>query len=276
MDLKSGDLPARGVFDRFQSRISRRGMLKGAGVTGLGVLAGYTGYLRTRAQGSPEVQEMLNVASTLETVAVTFFGVARERRQRLGLTSDDIRFIRAAQCEEEAHYHFFEAEGGVPSTTSVSLANALFTDRATFYQHVRDLEEMSVATYMAAANQFAQLGDAGLVEVSFQIGAIESQHLVLTRAMLGDRLPNDRAFAQWMFSSVAEAGQALVDAGYIDGPGKKYEYPGPVDIYCRGIFGLVPETTEPITPPSEATPEPSPEASPEASPEVSPEASPQY
>jgi len=50
MDLKSGDLPARGMFDRFQSRISRRGMLKGAGVAGLGVLGGYTGYLRTRAQ----------------------------------------------------------------------------------------------------------------------------------------------------------------------------------------------------------------------------------
>src|SRR3954471_10337485 len=82
MDLKSSDLPARGVFDRFQSRISRRGMLKGAGVTGLGVLAGYTGYLRTRAQESPEVQEMLNVASTLETVAVTFFGVARDRHER--------------------------------------------------------------------------------------------------------------------------------------------------------------------------------------------------
>ncbi|MFL5762286.1 MAG: ferritin-like domain-containing protein [Thermomicrobiales bacterium] len=260
--METGDLPARSLFDRFQERISRREVVKGAGLTGLGVLAGYTGYLRTRAQQSPDVQNLLNVAITLETVAVTFFGVARQRGTRLGLTSDDVRFIRAAQCEEEAHYHFFEAAGGAPSTTAVSLPNAIFKNRSTFYQHVRDLEEMSVATYMAAANQFAQLGDPRLVEVSYQIGAIEAQHQVLVRAMLGDRLPNDRAFAQWMFSSVKEAGQALSDAGYVDGPGKKYEYPGPVDIFCRGVFGLVPETTEPAAPAASPSPEASPAATP--------------
>jgi hypothetical protein len=268
MGLKSSDLPARGVFDKFQARITRRGVLKGAGLTGLGALAGYAGYLRTKAQESPEVQDSLNVLITLETVAVTMLGVARGRGQRMKLTDDDVRIIRAAQCEEDAHYHFLEASGGVPSTSTVSLANANFKDRATFLRNWRDFEEISVATYMAAANQFAQLGDARLVEVSYQIGAIEAQHQVLARTLLGDRLPNDRAFAKWMFSSVAEAGDALVSLGYIDGSGKKYDYPGPVDIFCRGVFGLVPETTELVSP--------SPEASPAASPEASPEATPGY
>jgi hypothetical protein len=268
--MGSSDLPARGVFDRFQARLTRRGVLKSAGVSGLGALAAYTGYIKTRAQQSPEVQAALDVAITLESLAVTMMGVARDRGQRLGLSAGDVRFIRAAQCEEEAHYHFFESAGGTPSTTTFSIANATFADRQTFYQRLSEIEALSVGTYMAATRLFAQLGDLRLVEVGYQIGAVEGQHLALARSYGGNRLPNDRAFAEWMFNSVDEAGQALIDAGYIDGGGKKYDYPGPVDIFCRGVFGLVPEVTEEeaVTPAAS----PSPAASPAASPQSTPEA----
>jgi hypothetical protein len=159
MSLKASDLLARGMFDKFQARITRRGVLKGAGLTGLGALAGSTGYLRTRAQESPEVQDSVNVLITLESVAVTMLGVARERGKRMKLTDDDVRIIRAAQCEEDAHYHFLEASGGAPSTSTASLANVVFKNRATFLRNWRDFEEISVAAYMAAVTQFAQLGD---------------------------------------------------------------------------------------------------------------------
>jgi hypothetical protein len=271
--MDSNDLRARTVFDKFQARLTRRSVLKTAGISGIGALAAYSGYVKTRAQQSPEVQNALDVAITLESLAVTFYGVARQRGERLGLSDGDVRFIRAAQCEEEAHYHFFESAGAVPSTTTFSIANANFADRETFYQRLSELEAISVGTYMAANRLFAQLGDLRLVEVGYQIGVIEGQHQVLARAYRGDRLPNDRAFAEWMFASVEEAGQALVDAGYIDGPGKKYDYPGPVDIFCRGVFGLVPEVTEEEAESPE--PSPSPEASPEASPGASPEATPE-
>jgi hypothetical protein len=267
-----GQLPALGVFDKFQARLTRRGMLKRAGITGIGALAAYTGYIKTRAQETPEVQAALDTAITLESLAITLLGVARERGERLGFSDADVRFIRAAQCEEEAHYHFFEAAGGVPSTTTFSIANATFENRIIFFQNLAELEAISVATYMTITRQFAQLGDLRLVEVGYQIGVIEGQHQVLARTYAGDRLPNDRAFAEWMFATVDEAAQSLVDANYIDGPGKKYDYPGPVDIFCRGVFGLVPEVTEEGEEPS--TPEESPEAtpSPEASPEATPEA----
>jgi hypothetical protein len=257
-------LPARGVFDSLQARLTRRSMFKSAGLGGIGALAAYTGYLRTRAQDSPEVQAALDTAITLESLAITMLGVARDRGVRLDLSDDDVRFIRAAQCEEEAHFHFFEAAGGVPSTTNFSVANANFETREIFFQNLADVEAISIATYMAITRQFARLGDLRLVEVGFQIGAVEGQHLALARSYARERLPNDRAFAEWMFASVEEATQGLVDAGYIDGPGKKYDYPGPVDIFCRGVFGLVPETTE-----EEAeTPAPSPSPSPGATPEA--------
>jgi hypothetical protein len=245
-------------------------MLKSAGLSSMAALAAYTGYVKSRAQQSPEVQSALDVAITLESLAVTMLGVARNRGQRLDFSDSDVRFIRATQCEEEAHYHFFEAAGGVPSTATFSIANANFADRATFFQRLSEVEAISVGTYMAATRLFAQLGDLRLVEIGYQIGVVEGQHQALARAYRGDRLPNDRAFAEWMFNNVVEAGQALVDAGYIDGPGKKYDYPGPVDIFCRGVFGLVPEVTEEeaVTPAASPSPEASPEGSPEATPEA--------
>jgi hypothetical protein len=130
---------------------------------------------------------------------------------------------------------------------------------------------------MAAARQFAAGGDPRLVEIAYQIGAVEAQHQAMVRVFLGERLPTDRAFAKWLFRDPAEAVQALTDLRYIGGGGRAYEYPGPVDRYCRGVFGLVPETTdeqpEP-TPRPAASPVVSPAASPEGSPEASPAASP--
>lgn len=77
----------------------------------------------------------------------------------------------------------------------------------------------------------------------------------MTRTLLDERVPTDRAFAQWRFRAAGDAVAALTDLGFIGGGGKKYDFPGPVARYCRGVFGLVPETTddqEPETP--EATP----------------------
>jgi hypothetical protein len=204
-----------------------------------------------RVQAQSPVSEIVDQAMTIEALSVTLYGVARDRGRRLELSDEDIRFLRAAQCEDEAHYHFWQAAGGTPTTETFSIANATFVDRATFFRALVEVEALSVGAYMAAARQFAGAGDGRLVEIAYQIGAAEAQHLALARLLLGERLPADRAFAQWRFRNVGEAVAALADLGFIGGGGKKYDYPGPVDRFCRGVFGLVPETTddqEPATP----------------------------
>jgi hypothetical protein len=97
----------------------------------------------------------------------------------------------------------------------------------------------------------------GLVEIAYQIGAVEAQHLALTRLFLGEQLPSDRAFAQWRFAAVADAAKALTAAGYL-GRGKTTAFPGPLSRQCRGVFGLVPETTEDQQEPTLASPVASP------------------
>jgi hypothetical protein len=248
-----------GRFERIQRRVSRREVMTGASLMGLGALAGSVPALRSAAQTAPAVQATIDAASMIEMFSVTLLGVARERGRRLGLGAADVRFLRAAQCEDEAHQHFFEAAGATPETTTVAIANATFADRATFYQHFIDVKTIAVAGYMAAARQFATAGNLKLVEIAYQIGAVEAQHQALAKLLLGDLLPSDRAFPAWMFRDMDEAVTALKAMGFIGGPGKKYDYPGPVDRSCRGVFGLVPETTE--------DQEPAPAASPVSSPQ---------
>ena len=119
-------------------------------------------------------------------------------------------------------------------------------DGAVAYWRMNDfqsLETVFVGLYMAAVRQLAATGEADLVEIAYQIGAVEAQHQALAKHALGNRPANDRAFARWLFRDVAEAIQALVDLGFIDGPGDPVACPGPLDRHCRGVFGLVPETT---------------------------------
>ncbi|MGH2558126.1 MAG: ferritin-like domain-containing protein [Thermomicrobiales bacterium] len=231
---------AHSFADRLQAALTRRAVVRGGAVAGLGVLA--SGAVLARAQ--PGVSDIVDQAITIEAFVVTLLGVARDRGRRLDLSDEDVRFLRAAQCEDEAHYHFFQAAGGTPATETFSIANATFVDRETFFRALVEVEALCIGAYMAAARQFAAVGDGRLVEIAYQFGAVEAQHLALAKALLGERLPADRAFARWRFRDTGEAVAALTGLGFIGGGGKKYDYPGPVDRICRGVFGLVPETTD--------------------------------
>lgn len=250
------------VGQRVTGVLTRRGILRGIGVIGIGVLAERAGLLRSAARQSTALQETIDAAITAEALAVTFMGVARQRgsSKNLALGVELVGFLRAAQCEEEAHFHFLEAAGARPTTTAFTFPEEVFADIPALLRTIVALETVFVGTYMAAVRQLAATGDLDLVEVAYQIGAVEAQHQALAKHALGARPAGDRAFAKWLYRDLAEASQALFDLGFIDGPGDPVAYPGPVDRYCRGVFGLVPETTsaaliDPFASP-EATPTP--------------------
>jgi hypothetical protein len=253
------DGPWRGLFGTLQAAATRRSLVKGGGIAGVAALTGGAWWLRAEAQDAPDLQESIDAAITLEAFAVTLTGVARDWGRRLDFSDDEVRFLRATQCQDEAHYHFFDAAGATPLTTTFSIANATFADRDTCFTALLQVKEIMVGAYLTMAREVAALGDLRLVEVAYQIGAVEAQHQALTRERLGKRLANDRAFAEWRFRDLGDALDALTEAGFIDGRGKKYAFPGPVDRFCRDVFGLVPETTEDQ---EVITPEASPLASP--------------
>ncbi len=251
----SSSSPGNRIFEAIQARITRRGVLAGIGT------AGVAAFLRGVAPAAPQssdVAQILAPLATLEAFLTTFLGAARERSERLRFSDNQSRLLRAAQCEDEAHYHNLIAVGAKAATTRFSLSGSHYRDREAFFLSFESVKQIAVGAYMAAARELAAAGDLRLVEIAYQIGAVEAQHLALGRFFAGNRLPADRAFARWQFRSTAEVVATLTEAGFIGGRGGKFDFPGPVSRNCRGIFGLVAETTEdqpPATPrAAEATP----------------------
>jgi hypothetical protein len=241
--LQGGPARRRGLADRLAARVSRRGLIAGSGLAGVGLVASQLDLLRSAAQDSASVRAIIDPLATLEAFAVTFAGLGRQQGDKIDLGAEAARFVRAAQCEDEAHYHFLIAAGAEAETT-FTIASRFFRTRASFLSALLDAKEVAVGAAMAAARQFAALGELRLVEIVYQIGAVDAQHLALTRLYLGEEIPNDRAFAKWRFAATADAAQTLVDAGYLGGKAGKTTFPGPLSRNCRGVFGLVPETTE--------------------------------
>ena len=220
-------------------------------------------------QEAGDVRAAVNAAMTAEAAAVTFVGKARQRgaNGELDLGPAIVRFLRASQCADEAHYHFFAAIGAVPLATDFSVPPGGLAGPAGFLQALIAVEEICVGAAMALARRFAELGDLRLVEIAYQIGAVDAQHQALARYFLEAVPASDRAFARWRFVDAAEAADALVEAGFLDGPGETVAFPGPVERLCEGVFGLVPETTDDVlnAPPpiiAPATPDAAPAATP--------------
>jgi hypothetical protein len=172
--------------------------------------------------------------------------------------------LTAAQCQDEQHYHALVAAGAAPVSGDFTIPGAFLTDRTSLLIGVLELKAIGIAGYMALAREWARQGELSQVEISYQMGVVEAQHLSLAHALVGVTPANDRAFARWLFADPAEALAALRALGLIDGPDDSAAFPGPLDRVCRGIFGLTPETTAMMTAPRPpvgesliaATPEP--------------------
>ena len=107
------------------------------------------------------------------------------------------------------------------------------------------LEELFIAAYIAAAQEFALQGQVELAQVAMQIGSVEAEHragicFYAVVAGLISGVPNDVAFDRAMFTSVAEAAAKLEQLGIIGGSGAQITYPGPGTIDNTGVMQLTP------------------------------------
>jgi len=188
----------------------------------------------------------LDAAITVEAAGVVLAGVGRLRGVDgdLPLAAEDIAFLRAAQCQDEAHYHLLETLGARPVAVAYSLPPAAEEERDGFLAALIELEGIAVGAAMALARRLGDLGEGRLLEVAYQLGAVDAQHEAIARFLRGARPANDRAFARWRFADAAEALPALEAAGFLDPAAETWVFPGPVERVCRGVAGLVPETTE--------------------------------
>lgn len=251
------DMP---LLDRLARRMARDGMQPLhrrsvlAGLATLGALA--AGTLSWRMPGAGATSESaLNDSVTAEGLLVTLLGVARTRATELALDEQTVRLLRAAQCQDEAHFNNLVSFGAAPTIGRYTIPPPLFENATNFLTTWVELKRIMISMYLTAAREFGKEQNFDLAELAFQIGTVEAQHFALLRQFLGERIPADRAFPEWQFASTAEAIAAIVELGFIDGGGESVDFPGPGDRYCRGITGLVAETTGDQTLP-DVTPDP--------------------
>jgi hypothetical protein len=204
--------------------------------------------LGSGAVGHETVQQIINIAATAEAFAVTALGgaLANAAAGKLALSAPQIRALTAARAEEQAHYLYLTGAGAKPLTTTFTIPDPkIVTDVPTFLTTLIVLEEIFVAAYLAAAQQFAMLGRPRLAQLALQIGAVEAEHRVGVRSFAIDAgvltgTPNDVAFEKALFTSVGGAANVLRSQGFIGGGGAQVTYPGPGTIDFTGVKYLRP------------------------------------
>ena len=218
------------------------------GLAALGLAPADLASLQAVQAGCETVQEIINVAATAEAFAVTALGGALDNaaKGQLALNAEHIQHVKAARAEEQAHFEVLTAAGAKPATMTFTVPDPkIVTDVPTFLKTVITLEEAFIAASLAAAQQFAILGQAKLAQLALQIGAIEAEHRAGLRffaiqAGVLSGTPNDVAFEKAMFASVGEAAQLLQRLGFIGGQGARVTFPGPGAIDATGVKQLRP------------------------------------
>ncbi|MDQ2742708.1 MAG: ferritin-like domain-containing protein [Chloroflexota bacterium] len=212
---------------------SRRGFLKGAsavGLTAAGVsafpgLASAAGGTDTDAIDPPSV--IFNVAITAEQLAVTFYTNGVKNAKALGLSGNNLDYIKAALLEEQIHELFFASNGGVPTTSTFSFPAGpkTFTDLKTFIDTQQILEGAFDSAFIAAVYEFSVGGFHDLARVAAQIAMIEEGHRELGLTIINAPVADNEAFAPQLVSDVNDAPVVLAAAGFLSPvPGNSYTY----------------------------------------------------
>jgi len=248
------------------ARRSRRTLLRGAAgaaglaVAGAGILSVQPAYAkvlrpndwtsvrqnttqyRTSQQTADSIVSILTVARTAEQLAVTFYTNGIANADKLGITGDNLAYLKAALVEEQIHQQFFTANGGtsLADTFSFPQGPQTFTDLKTFIATQQQLEGVFDSAFLAAIMEFAQLGRPDLAQIAGQIATVESEHRALGR-VIGGLVPADNwAFTPVLVTSVGAAPALVQKAGYLSPTsGNSYMYQQ-VDTSGAGVEQLKP------------------------------------
>jgi len=248
------------------ARRSRRTLLRGAAgaaglaVAGAGILSVKPAYARvlrpndgttvqqdntqyrTSQQTADSIVSILTVARTAEQLAVTFYTNGIANADKLGITGDNLAYLKAALVEEQIHQLFFTANGGasLADTFSFPQGPQTFTDLKTFIATQQQLEGVFDSAFLAAIMEFAQLGRPDLAQIAGQIATVESEHRALGR-VIGGLVPADNwAFTPVLVTSVGAAPALVQKAGYLSPmSGNSYMYQQ-VDTSGAGVEQLKP------------------------------------
>ncbi len=214
----------------------------------LNAIQGRMSLLAQAAAQCETVQQIIDIAATAEALAVTAIGGAIQSALdgQLALNDEQIQFLKATRASEQAHYEVLVGAGAKPLTLTFTIPDPrIVTDTGVLLTTAINLEEAFIAAYLAAAQEFAILGQLDLVKLALQIGGVEAEHrahlrfYAITAGVLSG-VPNNVAFENALFTSVGAAAETLIQLGFIGGDGPEITYPGPGEINDSGVTQLRP------------------------------------
>lgn len=241
------------LLESFKQVKTRRAMLKGAvaatgAVAGAGALSalpafasadravGVTGRAGAAAAGGTfkynkpavdSVATILTVARTAEQLAVTFYSHGIANASQLGISGDNLDYLKAALVEEQIHQLFFAANGGSSLAETFSFPNGAqtFTDLKTFINTQQQLEGVFDSAFLAAVLEFAQMGRPDLAQIAAQIATVEEGHRTLGRVIGGLSPAENFAYTPVLVATVGDAPALVQKAGYLSPvSGNSYTY----------------------------------------------------
>ncbi|MGH2458080.1 MAG: ferritin-like domain-containing protein [Chloroflexota bacterium] len=201
---------------------SRRGLFKVTGAAGLGLALTQLGTLSALAADQESVADIINIAATAEALAVTLTGAviagAAKYDGGKGLPTSLVTWVKGIQAEEQAHYKYLTSAGAKPLTLSFTVPQNLVpitNDSKALLNFVVAAETIFIGAYIAAAQEFAELGQPTLSKVALQIAGVECEHRVLANYGTGAMPPNNLGFEQALYHDVHEAAAAVQQLGLL-------------------------------------------------------------
>lgn len=184
------------------------------------------------------ILDILNMLVTFEHGDVAFLADHLSRANELGLSSLQLAVEQASIAEHQYRTDFLESLGGRSLTDILTLR----TVTRTAVDALRKAEfspSFDVAAYMAAAREFAELGQPTLVKYAYQMGVAAAEERAVVRTILAtagvaplmpgwppEIPPNNKAFGTDYFLYVRDAYQFQVDLGFFGKNPVLLHYPG--------------------------------------------------
>lgn len=230
---------------RAHGTLTRRDVLRTAAALGTGAAVLGTAPLSALAAApahpavcSESVQDILNLAYTIERAATTFYYTGLTSRAVISadqlagrhgtLTAPrgnaaNVANLQAALDQEQKHASILANAGAISHVSQFYFPDSAFktlgytSHSGTFLWTLDHLETACIAVYLAALQRLGALGRPDLAVLCVRALAVESEHRALYRVISGDDPANNMTLPATEFSCTSDASHLF--APYLSGKG---------------------------------------------------------
>ncbi len=181
--------------------------------------------------GGNSINDIVTAAVTAEALAVTYLTGVVENASKIGIPSNLVPVLKAANAAEYDHYKTLRSLGAKPLTTKFWAPNSFFASSQDVFATIEYAETQFVNAYLIGVTAFAKAGKDSLARYAAEILGTEAEHRALARFAQG-KLPNNVGFEVYKIHQIGGIVKALEKAGVGfgktgKGPGAFYEFHAP-------------------------------------------------